>query len=180
MRAIYPSVTGKLLRISWPFSMDIGMRGCSGGKTRGRAQVHEYRLKSFLGSNIHVSVNDVSLDAWPLIHINAISTGQPHQDAKYCIDNCRAWGTESAVLRVTSSVQSLPSPTDPPKCFWSFPLILLPTHPRLERWQPERVPAVLDPEHAQQERVHPQNDATPDEDSDLLRARVRHTGDLER
>ena len=50
----------------------------------------------------------------------------------------------------------------------------------LERRQPKWVPAVLDPEHAEQEAVHAQNDASPDKDSDLLGSRVGHPGDFQR
>jgi hypothetical protein len=49
----------------------------------------------------------------------------------------------------------------------------------LERRQPEGVAAVLDPEDAQEERVHAEKDGTPDEDCDLLLAGIRHPGDLE-
>ena len=52
--------------------------------------------------------------------------------------------------------------------------------PRLERRQPERVASTLDAEHAEQEAVHCQDDSTPDEDGDLLGARVCHTRDFER
>lgn len=51
---------------------------------------------------------------------------------------------------------------------------------RLEWRQPERVPSVLDPEHAEQEAVHAQNHKSPDHHSDLLSSRVGHTWDLER
>jgi hypothetical protein len=50
---------------------------------------------------------------------------------------------------------------------------------RLERRQPEWVTAVLDPEDAQEERVHAEKDSTPDQDRDLLLAGIRHPGDLE-
>jgi hypothetical protein len=50
---------------------------------------------------------------------------------------------------------------------------------RLERWQPEGVAAVLDPEDAQEEGVHAENDSTPNEDRDLLLAGIGHSRDLE-
>lgn len=48
-----------------------------------------------------------------------------------------------------------------------------------ERRQPEGVATVLDPEDAQEERVHAEKDGTPNEDSNLLLAGIRHPGDLE-
>jgi hypothetical protein len=45
--------------------------------------------------------------------------------------------------------------------------------------QPEGVATVLDPEHTQEEGVHSEKDSTPDEDSDLLLARVRNARNLE-
>jgi hypothetical protein len=45
---------------------------------------------------------------------------------------------------------------------------------RLERWQPEGVAAVLDPEDAQEEGVHAENDSTPN-DRDLLLAGIGHS-----
>jgi len=50
----------------------------------------------------------------------------------------------------------------------------------LEGGQPERVTAVLDPEDAEEERVHAQNDSTPDEYRNLLLAGIGHSRDLER
>ena len=49
----------------------------------------------------------------------------------------------------------------------------------LEGRQPEGVATVLDPEDAQEERVHAKEDSTPDQDSDLLLAGICHPGDLE-
>lgn len=49
----------------------------------------------------------------------------------------------------------------------------------LERWQPEGVAAVLDAEHTEEERVHAEEDDTPDEDCDLLFACIRHSRNLE-
>jgi hypothetical protein len=49
----------------------------------------------------------------------------------------------------------------------------------LERRQPEGVATVLDPEHTQEEGVHSEKDSTPDEDSNLLLARVGNAGDFE-
>jgi len=50
---------------------------------------------------------------------------------------------------------------------------------RLEGWQPEGVATVLDPEDAQEERVHAENDSAPNEYRDLLLAGVGHSRDLE-
>lgn len=49
----------------------------------------------------------------------------------------------------------------------------------LERRQPEGVATVLDPEDAQEERVHAEEDSTPNEDCNLLLAGICHSGDLE-
>ena len=48
-----------------------------------------------------------------------------------------------------------------------------------ERRQPEGVATVLDPEHTQEEGVHAEKDSSPDENSDLLLARVGDTRNLE-
>jgi hypothetical protein len=45
--------------------------------------------------------------------------------------------------------------------------------------QPEGVATVLDPEHTQEEGVHSEKDSTPDEDSDLLLARVGDARNLQ-
>lgn len=50
---------------------------------------------------------------------------------------------------------------------------------RLEGREPEGVATVLDPEDAQQERVHAEENGTPDEDSDLLLALVGHARHLQ-
>ena len=50
---------------------------------------------------------------------------------------------------------------------------------RSERRQPEGVATVLDPEHTQEEGVHAEKDSSPDENSDLLLARVGDTRNLE-
>lgn len=50
---------------------------------------------------------------------------------------------------------------------------------RLEGRQPELVPAVLLPEHTEQEAVHAQQHATPQEHSKLLSPRVRNPRDLQ-
>lgn len=42
-----------------------------------------------------------------------------------------------------------------------------PKHLR-ERWQPEWISTILDPEDAKQEAVHHEDDTTPHNDSDLL------------
>lgn len=49
----------------------------------------------------------------------------------------------------------------------------------LERRQPEWVAAVLDSEHAQKEGVHSQENSAPEEDCELLPARVCDARDLE-
>jgi hypothetical protein len=49
----------------------------------------------------------------------------------------------------------------------------------LKRRQPEGVATVLDPEHTQEEGVHSEKDSTPDEDGDLLFARVGNARNLE-
>ena len=49
----------------------------------------------------------------------------------------------------------------------------------LERRQPELVPAVLLSEDAEQEAVHAEQDTAPEEDSELLGARVGDTRNLE-
>lgn len=49
----------------------------------------------------------------------------------------------------------------------------------LKRRQPEGVATVLDPEDAQEERVHAKKNSTPDQDCNLLLAGIRHPGDLE-
>ena len=49
---------------------------------------------------------------------------------------------------------------------------------RSERRQPEGVATVLDPEHTQEEGVHAEKDSSPDENSDLLLARVGDTRNL--
>lgn len=49
----------------------------------------------------------------------------------------------------------------------------------LERRQPEGVAAVLDPEHAQEERIHAEKDSTPDENSELLLAGVGNARNLQ-
>lgn len=49
----------------------------------------------------------------------------------------------------------------------------------LEWWQPERIPAVLDPENAQEEAVHTKYDTTPDEHGNLLCSWVGHTRHLQ-
>jgi hypothetical protein len=48
----------------------------------------------------------------------------------------------------------------------------------LEGRQPEGVATVLDPEDAQEERVHAEKNSTPDEDCNLLLASICHPGDL--
>jgi hypothetical protein len=50
---------------------------------------------------------------------------------------------------------------------------------RSEGRQPEGVATVLDPEHAQEEGVHAEKDSPPDEDCDLLLARVGDARNLE-
>lgn len=49
----------------------------------------------------------------------------------------------------------------------------------LERRQPEGVATILDAEYAEEERVHSEEDSTPNEHCDLLLARVGHPRDLE-
>lgn len=49
----------------------------------------------------------------------------------------------------------------------------------LERWQPKGVATVLDPEDAQEEGVHAEEDSTPNEDCNLLLAGICHPGYLE-
>lgn len=44
--------------------------------------------------------------------------------------------------------------------------------------QPEGVATVLDPEDAQEERVHAEKDGTPDHDSNLLLAGICHPRNL--
>lgn len=51
---------------------------------------------------------------------------------------------------------------------------------KLERRQPERIPAVLDAKDAEQEAVHAQNDTSPDHDGDFLITWVGHARDFER
>lgn len=60
-----------------------------------------------------------------------------------------------------------------PDLFYSLPTFAL------KRRQPKRIPAVLDPEHAEQEGVSAEDDAAPDEDGDLLGAGFGHAGDFE-
>lgn len=48
-----------------------------------------------------------------------------------------------------------------------------------ERWQPERIAAILDPEYAQQEAVHAKYHTSPDEDSNLLLSWISHPWDLQ-
>jgi hypothetical protein len=45
--------------------------------------------------------------------------------------------------------------------------------------EPEGVATVLDSEDAEEERVHAEENGTPDEDSDLLLTGIGHSGDLE-
>jgi hypothetical protein len=45
--------------------------------------------------------------------------------------------------------------------------------------EPEGVTTVLDPEDAEEERVHAEENSAPDEHGDLLLASVGHSGNLE-
>jgi hypothetical protein len=54
----------------------------------------------------------------------------------------------------------------------------LPAYLYLERWQVERIPPVLDLEHAQQKAVHQEHDAAPDEHSELLLLGVDDAGNF--
>ena len=49
----------------------------------------------------------------------------------------------------------------------------------LERWQIERIATILDAEHAEQEAVHQEHDASPKHHRHLLTFRIRHARDLE-
>lgn len=50
----------------------------------------------------------------------------------------------------------------------------------LKRWQMKRIPSILNPENAEQEAVHDENDTGPGQGGDLLSFRIRDPGHFER